>query len=617
LPGISGIIDLDGKYEKEEKIIQMLNLMKYEFHVSYRPEYKVEHFHQKPIALGRASLEIIDPHPQPVFNRDRSLCLVMCGEVYHYQDDFVQTIKKDHGMESDNHPQLILYLLENKGTEVIKRLNGSFALALWDFKRNVLTIANDRYGLRPLYYFWRDSLFAFASEMKSILTFREVKKEIDNQALAELFSFNFILGDKTLFKHIKMLNPASILTFKDGTLKIEEYWEPMVGESETRFDQKGAIEKAHTLLLQAVKRQMDDRKPTGCYLSGGLDSRTLLGAVDQLGYKIPTFTYGRVGCDDQKGAELISSTLGMQNYFFEVSPNYLRDWLSPGVWITEGMTRVAVEGLECLPEIRKEATVLFNGFGGNDLMGHLSFGLLKFVFRGKSKEEMSGFFDKVNEPFSEELLSKLFLPSYYPQIKERAFQSFTDLLTSYPEKSFYNKIYHFFIREKARKSLLYGLLVDSGMIEYKAPFYDYDLVDFLLTIPPKQRMLAILYRKLISNKFPNLAKIPYQRTGLPVNSNLAWMLFKKAQDICQRKLSSTAVDKRGHIDDESWMRNELKDFVVFTLLSKKATERGFFNPEFIKEIVNQHLLGTQNNALKIGTLLTFELWNQLFIDGAV
>lgn len=359
MPGISGIIDLQEKYEKEEKIIQMLKVMKHEFHGSCGPGYRVEQLHQKPIALGRASLGIIDPYPQPVFNQDRSLCLVMCGEVYHYQDDFVQTIKKDYGVESDNHPQLILHLLEKRGTQIIQSLNGSFTLALWDFKRNLLLIANDRYGLRPLYYFWQDSLFIFASEMKSILTFREVKKEIDNQALAELFNLNYILEERTLFKHIKVLSPASILTFKDGTLKIEKYWEPVVGKSEQRFKQKEAIEKAHSLLLQAMKRQMDDQKPKGCYLSGGLDSRTILGTVSQLGYKIPTFTYGRVGCDDQKGAEFISSTLGMENYFFEVSPDYLKHWSRYGVWLTEGMTRVALEGLECLPQIRKKASVTF------------------------------------------------------------------------------------------------------------------------------------------------------------------------------------------------------------------------------------------------------------------
>jgi asparagine synthase (glutamine-hydrolysing) len=569
LPGIAGIIDLQGEYELEEKITRMLNRMRHE------PWYRVEHFRQKPAALGRASLGIIDSYPQPVFNRDRSLCLIMCGEVYHYQDDFVQNIRKEHKIESDNHPKLILHLLEKRGTQIIKSLNGSFVLALWDSKRNLLLIANDRYGLRPLYYFQQNGFLLFASEMKSILTFPRVRKEMDNQALAEFFSLSFILGEKTLFKQIKVLNPASILTFQGGTLNIKRYWEPVVGDDEQRFSQKDTVEKAHFLLLQAVKRQMDDQEPKGI------------------------------------------KTLGMENYFFEVSPDYLKHWAKTGVWLTEGMTRASFHSLEFLPEIRKNVSILFNGFGGDEFMGHLYFGLLEFVFAKEPKNWVRRFFRKINEPFSEDLLSKLFVPQYYSQIKGRAFQSFATTITNFPEKSLFNKVFRFFIGERLRKSYIYGPLSDNHLLEYRVPFCDYDLVDFLLTIPPKQRMLAIFYRKLITSKFSNLAKIPYQRTGLPVNSNLILVLFKKIQDMCQRKLFSTAVHKRGHIDDENWMRNELKDFVISTLLSKKATERGFFDPEFIKEIVNQHLLETQNNTLKLGALLTFELWNQLFIDSTI
>lgn len=611
MPGIAGIIDLEGKYELEEKITKMLNRMRHE------PWYRVEHFQQKPAAFGRASLGIIDPYPQPVFNQDRSLCLIMCGEVYHYQDDFIQTIRKAHDVESDNHPKLILHLLENKGTKSVKNLNGSFVLALFDFKRNLLIIANDRYGLRPLYYFWENHLLIFASEMKSILTFSPVKKEIDNQALAEFFSLNCMLGERTLFRHIKVLNPASILTFQTGSLNIERYWEPILKDDDHGFNQKEAIEKGHFLILQAVKRQVDDQKPKGCYLSGGLDSRTILGAVSQLGYKMPTFTFGTAGCDDQKGAKLISNTLEMENHFFEVSPDYLKHWAKTGVWLTEGMTRASFHSLGILPEIQKRVSILLNGFCGNELLGVLSFGLFRFIFAKKSKKWLKRFFDKINEPFPEDLLSNLFVPQYYSQIKGRAFQSFIDTVANFPEGSFFNKIYHFLIKEKARKSHLYGPLSDNHLLEYRVPFCDYDLVDFLLTIPPKQRTLAIFYRKLISQKFPDLAKIPYQRTGLPVNYCLTLVLFKKAQDMCRRKLFSATADKRGHVDDRNWMRNELKDFVISTLLNKKATERGFFDPEFIKEIVDQHLLGRQNHTFKLGSLLTFELWNQLFIDPAM
>jgi len=608
LPGIAGVINLDRKCDLEDKITRMLSLMRHE------PWYKVEYFQQTPAALGRASLGIIDPHPQPVFNQDRTLCLAICGEVHNYQDDSVQNIRKEHGIESDNHPKLILHLLEKKGTQIIQSLNGSFVLALWDSKRNLLIIANDRYGLRPLYYLWQSDLFLFASEIKSILTFPQVKKEIDSQALAEFFSLNCILAERTLFKHIKILSPASILTFQAGVLNVKKYWEPVLNDGDRGFDQKEAIERAHSLLLQAVKRQMDDRKPTGCYLSGGLDSRTILGAVSQLGCKIPTFTFGRAGCDDQKGAELISKTLGMENCFFEVSPSYLKHWARTGVWLTEGMTRASFHSLEFLPEIRKSALILFNGFGGNEFMGVLSLSLLKFLFAKRPKNWVRRFFHQINEPFSEDLLSKLFVFQVHSQIKERAFQSFADTIVSFPEESPLNKIFHFLIREKARKSHLYGPLSDNNLIEYRVPFCDYDLADFLLTVPPKQRMLAIFYRKLIVSKFPNLAEIPYQRTGLPANSNLALVLLKKIRERCQRKLFSAAGDKRGHIDDENWMRNELKDFVISTLLSKKATERGVLNPQSVKEIIDQHLSGIKNNTLKLGTLLTFELWNQLFVD---
>jgi asparagine synthase (glutamine-hydrolysing) len=608
LPGIAGTVSPDRKCDLEEKITRMLSLMRHE------PWYKIEHFQQTPAALGRASLGIIDPHPQPVFSQDRSLCLVMCGEIYHYRDDSVQSIRRNHRIEPDDHPKTVLHLLEKKGIQVIQSLNGSFVLALWDSKRNLLTIANDRYGLRPLYYLWQSDLFLFASEMKSILAFPRVKKEIDSQALAEFFSLNCILGERTLFKHIKILSPASVLTFQAGALNVESYWEPVLNDGGRSFDQKEGIENAHSLLLQAVKRRMGGGKPVGCYLSGGLDSRVILGAVSQLGYRIPTFTFGRAGCDDQKGAGLISKTLGMENRFFEVSPDYLKHSARTGVWLTEGMTRASFHSLEFLPDIRKSALILFNGFGGNGFMGVLSLSMLRFLFAKKPENWVKSFFHQINEPFSEDLLSRLFVPQVHSQIKERAFQSFADTIVNSPEESPLNKIFHFLIREKARKSHLYGLLSDNNLIEYRVPFCDYDLTDFLLTIPPKHRTLAIFYRKLIVSKFPDLAEIPYQRTGLPANSNLPLVLLKKIQERCQRKLFPAAGAKRGHIDDENWMRNELKDFVISTLLSKPATERGFFNPQFVKEVIDQHLSRRQNNTAKLGSLLTFELWNQLFVD---
>lgn len=611
MPGIVGIVDLEGKFDLEEKITGMLSLMKHE------PWYKVEQFYHRPIALGKASPEIIDPYPQPVFNQDKSLCLVMYGEVYDYPNDYLRTLKKSHHSSPDNHPLLVLNLIEARGIEIVKSLNGSFVLALWDFKKNVLTIANDRYGLRPLYYFWQDHLFVFASEMKSILTIPQVKKRIDVEAVAQFFSFNFIMKDRTLFEEIKILSPASILTFQSVKPNKESYWTLNLKEDSKGFDKKDSLDRAHFLVKQAVQRQLKDGIPKILSLSGGLDSRTILGAVAQLGYKIPTFTFGTAECPDRKLAKLIAETLGMENRFFELSPDFLKRWAKLGVWLTEGMNNcVNFHGIEFVPEIRKRASVVLNGLFGNEVFGLLSLRCVQFLFQKNSKKWMSGFFRQINHPFPESELIHLFQTRYSSQIKDLAFRSFVKLIEDCPAFSPFNKFYYFRFREQAPKSFLYGLLLDNNLVEYRVPFCDYDLVDFALTIPPKERMLAIFYRRLVAEKFPPLGTIPYQRTGLPVNSSLIRILFRKTKENLKERILTSETDKRRYSDYDNWMRSELKDFLISVLLSERFLSRGYFNPDYVKRLVEQHLSGKKNLASQLGTLLTFELWNQLFIDQA-
>lgn len=609
LPGIAGIVDLEAKFDLEEKITSMLSLMKHE------PWYKMGQFYRRPMALGKASPGIIDPYPQPVFNRDRSLCLVMYGEVYNYPDDYLRTLKKIYHSTPDNHPLLVLNLIEARGIEIIKSLNGSFVLALWNFKKNALTIANDRYGLRPLYYFWQDQLLIFASEMKSILAIPQVKKEIDSEAVVQFFSFNFVMEDRTLFKQIKILSPASILTLQNGKPKKESYWTLNLREDSKGFDKKDSLDKVHFLVKQAVKRQLKDDIPKILSLSGGLDSRTILGAAAQLGYEIPTFTFGIPNCPDGKLGKEIAQACGMENRFFELSPDFLKKWAKLGVWLTEGMNNcVNFHGIEFIPEIRKKALVVLNGFLGGELFGFLSLTTVQFLFQKNSKDWMSGFFRRINHPFPQSELARLFQTKYYSQIKDLALQSFLKIMRDCPADSPFNKFYYFRLREQATKSFLYGLLLDNNLVEYRAPFCDYDLIDFVSAIPPKQKAFAIFHRRLLAEKFPPLGALPYQRTGLPVSASLSRILLRKTKEHFKEKIFPSRVDKRRYSDYDNWMRNELKDFLISVLLSERSLSRGYFNPDYVKRIIGQHLSGKRNLASQLGTLLTFELWNELFID---
>ncbi len=609
MPGIAGIVDLERKLNLKETITGMLRVMKHE------PWYRLGHFDRTPVALGRASLGIIDPQDQPVFNRDSSLCMVMYGEVYHYPDDPVGALKKRHPSEPNDHASSVLRLIDAYGIDVVKKLNGSFVLALWDFRENRLVIANDRYGLRTLYYFQHKDIFLFASEMKSILTFPQVEREIDLQGMAEFFGLNFIMQDRTLFKEIKVLRPASILIHRDGRLQIRSYWNLNLREDNKRFDEKASLERAHILVKQAMQRQLKDDVPKVLSLSGGLDSRTLLGAAVQLGFKIPSFTFGTTDCPDQKLAKAAADSLGTENRFFELTPHFLEVWAERGIWLTEGMNNcVNFHGIEFTPEIRKQALVVLNGFLGGELFGFLSLTSALLLFQGNSEGWIKRVFRRINHPFTESELARLFQTKHYSQIKELPFQSFTKSIRDCPFDSPFNKFYHFRFREQAPKSFLYGLLLDNNLVEYRVPFCDYDLVDFVSAIPPKEKALAAFHRRLLTDKFPPLGSIPYQRTGLAVSSGLTRILLTKARENLRKRIFRSKVDKRGYLDYDGWMRGELRGFVTSALSSEKFLSRGYFNPDYVKRMVEHHLSGRRNLSSQLGALLTFELWNQLFVD---
>jgi len=610
LPGIAGIVDPEGKSDLMVELDSMLTLMRHE------PWYKVERFCRAPVALGKATPGIINPHPQPVFNQDQSLCLVMYGEVYDYRCGLVKGLSQTDRVTKDSPPAIILELIEKKGVEIIKDLNGSFILALWDSGKKRLTIANDRFGLRPLYYYWQDDIFLFASEMKSILSNPEVKREIDPEGMAQFFTLNFIMEDRTLLRQVKILEPASILTFENKKVNQETYWILSLQESQKGFNRKEALNRAHFLVKQAVKRQIKDEIPKILSLSGGLDSRTIIGAIAQLGYKIPTFTFGIPECPDQKLAKAIADACGVDNRFFELSPDYLIKWAKKGVWLTEGMSNcVNFHGIEFTPEIRKNAQIVLNGFGGGELFGFLSLLAARLLFQKNSIHWVDWFFSRINHPFPVSDQNLLFQTRYYSQIENSTYETFIRLINNSPVDSPFNKFYHFKFSQQAPKSFLYGLLQDNNLMEYRVPFCDYNLVDFVSTIPPREKVLTVFHRRLLTEKFPPLGAIAYQRTDLPVSSGVARILLGKMKDRLKAKISISKVDKYRYSDYDDWMRNKLKDFLVSILLNERFLCRGYFNPDYVKLMLEQHLSGRQNLSTRIGALLTFELWHQLFIDG--
>ncbi len=389
------------------------------------------------------------------------------------------------------------------------------------------------------------------------------------------------------------------------------YWTLNLDCKAEAVDKKGTLDRAHFLVKQAVKRQMDDDLPKVLSLSGGLDSRTILGAASQLGFELDTFTFGTAACPDQELARASADCVGMENRFLEISPTFLITWAEHGVWLTEGMDSCTnFHGIEFAPEIRKRASVVLNGFMGGELFGFLSFTAARLLLAGHSKGWIERLFTSMRHPFSQSELKVLLTERFYSKTKDYPFESFASLVGSAPSDSPFDKFYYFRFRELAPKSFLYGLLLDNDQMEYRVPFADYDLVDFVSRLPAKEKALASFHRRLLAEKFPPLGRIRYQRTGLPASSGTTRLLLRKTKD----KIVKLAPKTRTYTNYGKWMRHEVKDFVIGTLLNDRSLGRGYFKPESVRGLIERDVVGRDRWAAQVGCLLTLELWSQLFMD---
>ena len=244
--------------------------------------------------LGHRRLSIIDltTGQQPIFNEDKSVCVVLNGEIYNYKEITKELKDKGHVFSTSSDTEIIVHLYEDYGTDFLNKLNGIFAFALLDKRTNTLMLARDHFGIKPMHYYKNNDTFIFASEQKSILLHPDVERRMNHKALHLHLNLRYTQGDQTLFEGIKRLPPAHYAIYKDGSLSIKKYWEinPVV---DRYISENEAKEKLNYYLKQAVKRQLVSDVPVGVYLSGGLDSSAIVQKMSELGVEeINTFTLG-------------------------------------------------------------------------------------------------------------------------------------------------------------------------------------------------------------------------------------------------------------------------------------------------------------------------------------
>ena len=326
------------------------------------------------VALGMRRLSVIDVDggAQPIANEDRTVHVVFNGEVYNHQS-LRADLAHRHTLRSRTDTEVLVHLYEEHGERLVDQLRGMFGFAIWDTKRDQLLLARDRVGIKPLYYWLTDRGIAFASELRSMLALPWFPRTVDRQSVAEYLALGYVADPRSIFHGVRKLPPGHTLTWRpSGETRISRYWSPVRPEIQVGDDRE-VIEELQRLLRDAVVSHLESDVPLGAFLSGGIDSSTVVAEMARhSGHRVRTFSIGfeEREFDEAAHAAEVSRALGTEHTELIVRPNVdvliesvIRSYDEP-FGDSSALPTMLVSQLA-----RRDVTVALSGDGGDELFG--------------------------------------------------------------------------------------------------------------------------------------------------------------------------------------------------------------------------------------------------------
>jgi asparagine synthase (glutamine-hydrolysing) len=623
MSGVFGVLDSKQSTQIDKLLARMGEEM------SHRDWYVVETYSDENagVGLGRIGIGIFNQQQQPVCSEDRNLMVFLSGELYNTSELHRDLKAKGHRFRDDGDLELVLRLYQEKGKQFIHDLEGAFVLAIWNRSQRQLIIANDRFGLYPLYYAHYDGKLIFAPEMKGILCDPHFHKELNLTALAEYMRFQQLLGEKTFFEGINLLANASLLrcNIQTDSLTIEPYWDfSRIPEVKVTFEE--ATEEIGRLLRRVVNRLASGPYRIGVYLSGGLDSRAILGMIDRQRFPVASITYGQKNCRDVVYAERIARKVGSDHHWFEFkSGEWVEEWADFHLELTEGFhSWIHSHGMSTFPQAREIIDVNLTGWafdtsvGGHWWAPPLTCAMDDVAFN-------SYFFSLYNQNYTwpgiEEAEERfLYADAFYPKIQGLAFDSFISEVAKfdkydYPRRAeFFNQVNH------NGRLTYYYLIFTRSHVEIRFPACDYQLFDFVCSVPLALRANRRMERAVINRETPDLAMIPYAKDGLLLTERqLPWgahaLIYKLKNRFNRHSYPVFRQIQTLYSDYENYLRSDLRVWAEDILFDKRTLERGVFSPQFIHSIWERHQSGKELHTIgKIAPIMTYEMMLRRFYD---
>ena len=623
--GILGIYNLDGSSVSKDTIVEMGN------QINHRGPDGEGIFVQNNIGFVHKRLAILDPSEngqQPMHSKDGKWVVIFNGCIYNFKELREELIEKGHIFNSESDTEVICEGLAAYGTIFFERFNGMFAIGAWNTEEEKLYISRDRYGIKPVYYWFNGKTLVFASEIKAIIKHPDYEMGVDLDALNEYFTFQNIFSYNTLFKGVHMLPPANTAVVDSETkfVKHNSWWDYDFSKTDGTMSFADAKEQTKDLFEQAVTRQMVSDVPVGAYLSGGMDSGSIASVASKQVDRLATFTCGfdmnevtgrEANFDERRDAELMANHLKTEQFEQVMNAGDIRWSLPKLVYHLEDLrVGMSYPNYYIARLASKFVKVCLQGTGGDELFGGYPWRYYK-VFDSLSKED---FFDQYFEfwqrlvsqeekvaLFSKQVLDEIDLNAPR-QVFERVF-TFNDKLKYDTPQDHINNSLYFEIKTFLPGLFLVGdKLAMAHGLEERFPFMDNDLVDFAMQVPVEHKLGDLT--KEIDKIDENLEgdKKAYREHDDGKN-----VLRKAMQDYIPEQIINRK--KQGFsAPDESWYRGENAEYIKEILLNSDTLCTQFINTEYINKIVNEHLNEGKNHRLLIWSFLNFEWWCRIFLN---
>ncbi|HKC93463.1 MAG TPA: asparagine synthase (glutamine-hydrolyzing) [Nitrospira sp.] len=620
--GIAGIIHSDRSDGVSPDVIRTMCDS-----LTHRGPDHFGHYVRGPVGLGMRRLSIIDLRTgdQPIPNEDETIWIVFNGEIYNYQHLRKELEAKGHCFRTSSDTEVIVHLYEEFGANCVQHLRGMFAFAIWDSRQHVLLLARDRLGIKPLYYAEMPEGLVFGSELKALLLHPGIRRDVNPDALAEYFVHFCVPGDLSIFKAFKKLPAGYTLTYQHGQSNLTRYWhiQPTPDDSQT---EREWIEQLRYHLKDAVESHMVADVPVGAFLSGGLDSGTLIALMAQASTPpIRTFTVGFTTdagrFDERIAARTVAHRYGTTHHecllkadVSSILPRLIAAFDEP--FADSG----AIPNWLVCQETARHVKVALSGLGGDELFGGyerylglqlgeryyriprmLRLALSTFVQNLPSRNGLSYQADRVKRfvaagdmPLTDRYrhfisafgdAQEILHPDVKPLLSHRMtrYEQVTSELTiGHPvDLGLFTDLYLYLPDDLL---FLSDRVSMAHSLEVRVPFLDHLLVEFVARIPAHFKVRGLqkkfIFRRTIVDWLPKEHfKMPKQGFSVPM---------------------------------AAWLRGSLRPMLCDLVASQEWRTSGWLNYAAVQQLVDEHLAGRANHESRLWAIVCFKEWERQY-----